>query len=359
MSEKRKPYITEERKNRVSLTLMFSVTMFLILLAAISIASVVAYFLIRFEVMGSIETLKFSHLTMIMIGISAFFGISLAFIVIKFPLKPIIRLINKMNKLASGEFDTRLEYKGMIAAMPSFNELSLSFNKLARELENTEILRGDFINNFSHEFKTPMVSILGFARLLKNPDITEEERIQYIEAIEEASMRLSSMANSILTLSKVENQAILGDVEKFNLSEQIRSCVILLEPGCSEKDIELQIDFDEIDIYANEELLRHVWINLIDNAIKFTPRGETISVEMVRDADSVSVSVINTGSEIPGEKIQNIWTKFYQADESRSTAGNGIGLAIVKRIVELHNGKVDVNSENKTTVFTVELPLLQ
>ncbi len=356
MKTERKPYITEEGKNRVSLAIMFSVTFFLILLVAVSIAVVVVYLLIYFEVMGSLETIKFRHVTAMMVGISAALGVILAFFVIKFPLRPINRLISKMNSLASGDYDTRLEYKGMIAAMSSFRELSNSFNTLAAELGNTEMLRADFINNFSHEFKTPMVSIIGFAKLLKNANLSEEERMQYVKAIEEESIRLSSMANNVLTLSKVENQTILSDVKKFNLSEQLRSCIILLEPECSEKNIELQIDFDEVDIYANEELLRHVWINLIGNAIKFTPCGGTISINIAESDEEVSVSVLNTGSEIPTEKTEKIWTKFYQADESHSTEGNGIGLAIVKRVAELHEGSVSVKSENATTAFTVTLP---
>lgn len=356
MSNERRKYITPERKNRVSLTVMFSVAVFLILLAAITLASVVVYLLVHFEVMGASDALDFGDITMLMIAISATLGITFAFLVIKFPLKPINRLINKMNSLASGDYDTRLEYTGMMAAMPSFNELSGSFNKLATELGNTEMFRSDFINNFSHEFKTPIVSIVGFARLLKSEQISEEEKKQYIEAIEEESIRLSSMATNILTLSKVESQTILSDVSRFNLSEQIRSCILLLEAEWSAKNIELQVDFDEIDILANEELLKHIWINLIDNAVKFTERCGTVCIDITKKDGYVTVSVINTGREIPAEKIEKIWTKFYQADESHSTKGNGIGLAIVKRIAELHGGDVEVKSENGSTAFTVTLP---
>ncbi len=359
MNTSRKKYITPERKNRVSLTVMFSVVVFLVLLTAITIASAVVYCLVYFEVIGSSETLDLGDITVLMIAISAVLGITFAFLVIKFPLKPINRLINKMNSLASGDFNTRLEYTGMMAAMPSFNELSGSFNKLAVELGNTEMLRSDFINNFSHEFKTPIVSIVGFARLLKSEKISDEEKRQYVEAIEEESIRLSSMATNILTLSKIESQTILSEVREFNLSEQLRSCILLFETEWSSKNIELQVDFDEIDISANEELLKHVWINLIDNAVKFTERCGTVSIDVWRNEDTVAVSIANTGSEIPSEKIEKIWTKFYQADESHSTEGNGIGLAIVKRVTELHGGSVEVKSENGSTSFTVTLPVSQ
>jgi signal transduction histidine kinase len=244
----------------------------------------------------------------------------------------------------------------MLAAVPSLAELSESFNTLATELGNTEMLRSDFINDFSHEFKTPIVSIVGFARLLKSDQLTEEERRQYIQAIEEESMRLSLMSTNILNLTKVENQTILNEVSEFNLSEQIRSCILLLEKEWDNKALELQVDFDEYTVTGNEELLKQVWINLIGNAIKFTPRCGTVSVDIHDEGENIKVDVSNTGSEIPRDKIEKIWTKFYQADESHSTDGNGIGLPIVKRIVELHSGSVSVKSENCITVFSVVIP---
>lgn len=356
MSTPKKTYITPERKNRVSLTVMFMVVIFLILLAAITIASIIVYMLVYFEVMGSRDTLGLADIALLMIATSTVIGAAVAFWVIKFPLQPLNRLINKMNSLASGDYDTRLEYNGMIAAVPSFKELSESFNKLATELCNTEIFRNDFINNFSHEFKTPIVSIVGFAGLLKSDEINDEEKKLYVEAIEEEAVRLSSMAANILTLSKVESQTILSDTAKFNLSEQLRSCILLLENEWSAKNIEIQVDFDETEIEANEELLKHVWINLIDNAVKFTPRCGTITVDIDKSDGDILVSVVNTGADIPSEKIEKIWTKFYQADESHSTKGNGIGLAIVKRIIELHGGSVAVKSLDGTTSFTVSLP---
>lgn len=169
-------------------------------------------------------------------------------------------------------------------------------------------------------------------------------------------MRLSYMATNVLSLTKVENQTILSDVSDYNLSEQIRSCILLLENKWSKKDIELQLEFGEHTISANEELLKQVWINLLDNAVKFTPDGHTIQVRISELENSITVVVMNTGSEIPKECQAKIFNKFYQADESHSSQGNGIGLAIVKRITELHGGKVSVTSENEVTAFTVELP---
>ena len=264
-----------------------------------------------------------------------------------------------MNRLAAGDFKTRLKFGDTMSAHPAVKELTTSFNTMAEELENTELLRSDFINNFSHEFKTPIVSIAGLANLLEAGDLTEDQRIQYARAIREESMRLSSMASNILNLTKVENQTILTDVSSFNLSEQVRSAVLLLEEKWAVKSIDLQLDFDEIVIEANEEMLKQVWINLIDNAVKFSPRCGTVELEILDMGENLCVKVSNTGSEIPEEKREKIFSKFYQADESHATQGNGIGLAIVKNIVRLHRGEIRVNSGNDITSFSVMLPKTQ
>jgi signal transduction histidine kinase len=238
---------------------------------------------------------------------------------------------------------------------PAVTGIRDSFNKLAEELEHTEVLRNDFINNFSHEFKTPIVSIAGFAKLLRRGNLTEAQREAYLISIEEESKRLSYMATNVLNLSKVESQTILTDVTVFNLSEQIRSAVLLLEGKWSEKSIELQLDFREYTVEGNEEMLKQVWINLIDNAIKFSPRCGTVILDIQDGGETLSVSVSNTGSEIPAEQMGKIFGKFYQADESHATEGNGIGLAVVKRVVELHMGSIEVCSEGGMNTFTVEL----
>ena len=230
---------------------------------------------------------------------------------------------------------------------------------MAEELENTELLRNDFINNFSHEFKTPIVSITGLANLLEGGNLTEEQRVQYARAIREESMRLSSMASNILNLTKIENQTILTDITQFNISEQIRSAVLLLEEKWTAKNIDLQIELNEFEIEANEELLKQVWINLIDNAVKFAPIGGMVRLEIDDKGDKLCAKVSNTGSDIPYDKQEKIFNKFYQADESHATMGNGIGLAIVKGIVDLHCGAIEVNSENGLTMFSVILPKKQ
>ena len=218
------------------------------------------------------------------------------------------------------------------------------------------MLRSDFINNFSHEFKTPIVSIAGFASLLKQGDLPRAEQLEYLDIIESESKRLADMATNVLNMTKVENQTILTDVTEFNLSEQLRTCVLLLERKWEKKNLEMNLELEEHTISGNQELLRQVWVNLLDNAIKFSPEGQSVEISAAEEENAVAVSICNTGSYIPQNQQEAIFRKFYQADHSHSTEGNGIGLAVVKRVVELHEGTIRVESNPSFTKFTVTLP---
>lgn len=351
--------IRKKQKHRFSFTLLLAIVVFLILILALSLAALTIYFLVKFDIIVSIDgQVDLGSLLMFMSLISLVIGSILAIFLGKFPLTPFNKLINGMNSLADGDFETRLEYGGPIEHYPTFVEIADSFNKMAFQLENTEMLRGDFINNFSHEFKTPIVSIAGFAEILESAELTEEERTQYIGAIREESRRLASMATNVLELTKVENQSILTDVSRFNVSEQLRSALVLLEGKWSKKQIDLDFEFDEHYIVGNEEFLKQVWINLLDNAIKFVDEGGVISVKITPSGSNLRFDISNTGTTIPAEKQKYVFNKFYQADESHATKGNGIGLAIVKGIVELHNGSVSVKSVDGVTTFSVCLPLI-
>ena len=350
----------KEQTSRSSLTIIFSVFVFAVILSAIALTSLGLWLLSLGGVISDVDgELQLGLVILFMSLISLIIGVIITFFSSRIPLKPVNELINKMNRLAAGDFKTRLTFGASVSSHPVGKELTQSFNTMAEELENTELLRNDFINAFSHEFKTPIVSITGFANLIESGNLTEEQRVQYARAIREESMRLSTMANNVLILTKVENQTILTDISRFNLSEQIRSAVLLLEEKWTNKNIDLQLDFEEYMVEANEEFLKQIWINLIDNAVKFVPVEGIVALEIVEKEDTVCVKISNTGIEIPPEKLDKIFNKFYQVDESHASQGNGIGLAIVKRIVALHNGKINVNSENGITAFTVILPKSQ
>lgn len=354
--KKIKPINIKNIKIKRTLTLGFSVFVFVILLAAIALTATGLWLLTEFGVISNGEgELSLGEVILFMFAISLIIGGIIVFFSSRIPLKPVNEIIDKINRLAKGDFKVRLSFGPTISSHPAVKDFTESFNTMAEELENTELLRNDFINNFSHEFKTPIVSIAGLANLLESENLTDEQRHQYARAIRDESMRLSTMATNVLLLTKVENQTILTELSEYNLSEQVRSAVLLFEEMWTQKNIDLQLDFDEFMIEANEELLRHVWINLVDNALKFVPRCGTVELEIIDLGLDISVRISNTGSEIHPELREKIFSKFYQADESHATNGNGIGLAIVKRIVDLHNGSVEVKSENGVTSFTVTL----
>lgn len=342
------------RNQRTSLTLIFSGFVFSVLLIALGLSTLILF---AVEVlMGESATLDTPQVLLLVVVSSVIMGSGAALLLSKFPLTPINKLVNAMNRLATGDYNVRLEFKGPFYNNSTFREISGSFNRMAEELENTELLRSDFINNFSHEFKTPIVSITGFAKLLRRANLSDEERAQYLGVIESESLRLSQMATNVLNLTKVENQSILGDTNTYNLSEQLRSSLLVLEPKWTAKNIEIAPDFAEHDIEAAEELLKEVWINLIDNAIKFSPEGGAVSIGIKESESSIAVSVSNLGEAIPEDKRERIFGKFYQADESHSGQGNGVGLAIVKRVVELHGGDVRVLCSGGINTFVVTLP---
>ncbi|MBQ9951475.1 MAG: HAMP domain-containing histidine kinase [Clostridia bacterium] len=332
--------------------LAFTFCVFLILAITLTLFSTFEIVLARTDILGGLNTSKqvlrvlYSALASLPIG-----GV-LAAVFITFPLRPIQKLLTAMNALANGRFEERLD-PGDFRPM---KQMAHTFNALASELQNTEMLRSDFVNSFSHEFKTPIVSIRGFAKLLMRGDLTEAQRQEYLNVIVDESTRLSNMATNVLNLTKVEKQTILTDVEAFNLSEQVRKCMLLLEKKWSPKDLILSAEFGEYEIRADAQLLEQVWLNLLDNAVKFSPVGGTVDVKMTGNGAEVRVDIVNHGPLIPPEEIRHIYDKFWQGDASRSTEGNGIGLAIAHRIVQLHRGRIDVRSTDEETVFSVTLP---
>lgn len=347
----------EKRKLNIALTLLFAIVIFCTVVVAVALSGIVLYLLLHFGIISAkgdyLSDVR--HVIWYMGFICIFVGSVLTMLTTTILLQPLQRMIRRIRSLAAGDYKTRLHFGNPVGKHPTFKALSESFNILAEELENTEMLRSDFVNNFSHEFKTPIISIAGFAKLLKKGNLDEKQKEEYMDIIEEESLRLSYMATNVLNLTKVENQTILTDVTRYNVSEQIRSCVLLLENRWSKKHLEFGLEFDEYEINANEELMKQVWINLIDNAIKFSPEYGLIVIKIKEWENGYRVSIANAGEEIPKESMGKIFNKFYQADESHAAEGNGVGLAIVKKIVELHKGKVTVESERGITTFEIEL----
>ncbi len=349
----------QRHTSKLALMLLLSFVVFIIISTAMLLTFLIIYLLTKGGVMefetsevGLLGIMEFVLCSSLVIGLILTNSMGSAII-----LRPVYRIINQLNRLADGDFKARLHFGKPIGEYPTFKQVEKSFNRAAEELEHTEMLRSDFINNFSHEFKTPIVSIAGFAKLLRRGNLSPEQRNEYLSIIEEESLRLSAMATSVLLLTKVENMTILTGVTVFNLTEEIRSSVLLLEEKWTAKGIEMDIDCgEEYTIEADGELLKHVWINLLDNAVKFSPENGKVTTAVKEEGKFLSVSVSNSGPDIPREKIGRIFNKFYQADESHSSEGNGIGLAVVRKICDLHSGTVSAESSGGTTTFTVLLP---
>lgn len=287
--------------------------------------------------------------------VSIIIGTLLAFPVAHYLLKPLNELIDATREVSKGNFNVKakeLNHKFGIG------ELIRSFNIMTDELSSIEMFRDDFISNVSHEFKTPIASVQGFAKLLQNNDLSKDERDEYTEIIVEETRRLSHLSTNILKISKLEHQGILEKKNTFSLDEQIRKSILLLEHLWSKKNIEFNINLEVVPYTGDEELLQQVWVNLINNAINFSPDGGIIDIELTQTDDNLVFKVKDYGIGMGDEIKDRIFEKFYQGDKSHSKEGTGLGLPLVKRILELHSGDIYVESIlNEGTALTVELPI--
>ena len=270
------------------------------------------------------------------------------------PIGTILEISRATQEIAKGNFDITLNED---IRMTEIREMAHNFNLMTKELAATELFRNDFIENVSHEFKTPLTAIEGYATLLQRPGIEEQKRAEYTEKILLNTRRLSTMTGNILLLSRLENQQLEVKKELFSLDEQLREVILLLESQWNAKDLELDIDLESVDYCGNPELLDQVWQNIIGNAVKFTPPGALVRVLLRREGDAVRVDITDTGPGMSEEVRERVFEKFYQGDPSRHGQGNGLGLALAKRIVDLHGGSIQVASvEGQGAHFTVLLP---
>lgn len=271
--------------------------------------------------------------------------------------RPTRRIVSAAEKITKGDFTVRIEPLNDNHAYESFNSIIDCFNKMATELGSVETLRTDFIANVSHELKTPLAVMQNYGTMLQSPDLPEEKRIEYAKGITDNSRRLASLITNILKLNKLENQQIFPVASSFDLSEQLCESLLQFEEIWEQRKIEIDTHIeDSVYINSDPELLSLVWNNLLSNAFKFTPDGGKVSVLLSADEDFATVRVSDTGCGISPETGKHIFEKFYQGDTSHSTQGNGLGLALVKRVVDILQGEISVESEvGNGSVFTVKL----
>lgn len=310
----------------------------------LSLAFIAKYY---FDVEISIPNLVWIVIVSIAVGALVMALISKRFIT------PLTNLSTAMNRVADGDFETQIETESKVEAI---QDIYTNFNIMVKELSATETLQSDFVSNVSHEIKTPITAIEGYATLLQNTENIDEVENEYIEKILFNTKRLSELVSNILLLSKVDNKAIQTKKTTYRLDEQIRQSIVLLEPKWSAKEIEFDVDMDEVECTGDEGLMFHVWNNLIDNAVKFSPENGLIKIKLEKSDGRIVFLIKDEGCGISDEEKKHIFNKFYQSDSSHKAEGNGLGLALVKNILTLCSGEITVtDGENRGTEFEVIL----
>ena len=271
--------------------------------------------------------------------------------------RPVRRITEATQKIMNGDLTARIEPFRSIDSGSGFDIIIEHFNRMAEELSGLETLRTDFIANVSHELKTPLSVIQNYGTLLQSPDLTSEQRIEYSKAITASSRRLADLITNILKLNRLENQQIFPTAKKFDLGEQLAECLLDFENVWEEKNIDIDTDIEEnIIIYSDSELLSLVWNNLFSNAFKFTDNGGKVFISLKKENDKAVIKISDTGCGISPETGKHIFEKFYQGDTSHAVQGNGLGLALVKRVIDIVKAEISVQSEvGKGTEFTVKI----
>ena len=327
---------------RVRMTLMVSVEILICVILSYSLSSL----------LNNIIHIKIPILLELIVP-SLFIGVLVTGFMSKWFFNPVKELRAAMEKVADGDFTVRIETK---SSSKEIQEIYSGFNLMTNELSNTEILQSDFVSNVSHEFKTPINAIEGYSMLLQDNENLSSEQKQYVDKIIFNTNRLSTLVGSILLLSKIENQSIHVNQTSYRLDEQIRQSIVALEPAWSKKDIEFDVELDSIEYLGNENMMRHIWDNLIGNAIKFNPECGLICIRLAKHSDHIIFTVEDSGPGISDDAKKHIFDKFYQGDSSHKEEGNGLGLALVKKILTVANGEISAeNIDGGGCRFTVIL----
>lgn len=334
----------------------YTIMFFAIVFPFLIFISAILYWL---SMLGISPTQMFSPMAVVFVCsiLCMILGYLVSYLLMNMIYKPMEQLSEASQQVARGNYDIQLPYNGHIEEI---NTMIGNFNFMVQELNSVEIMRKDFIANVSHEFKTPLSSITGYVTLLQDPDLSEEERTEYIQMAFFNINKLNDLTGNILQLSKLENQSTIEEPVTYRLDEQLREAIVLLEPKWNEKQLSLDLDLHRFSYTGQQALLFQVWTNLIGNAIKFSNPGGTIAVRMQQKDQMLEVIISDDGIGMDEETQAHIFEKFYQGDSSRKAHGNGLGLALCKKIVDLSNGHIFVSSEpGKGSVFMVQLPNIE
>lgn len=310
----------------------------IIILSAAAVATLVAVLLFAFDVTNSTTAVIILCIAVAVAAVAALLSMIMSRVV----LAPVARLSTASRQIAGGDFDLNLTYEG---AIEEYRDTYQSFNTMAKELSTIETLRSDFIANVSHEFKTPLTTIEGYAMLLQDQELSAEERADCAQRILDSAGRLSGLVTNMLMLSKLEQQTTAVEKAPFWLDEQIRQIMVSLEPVWGPKELQLELDLPPVKFNGNESLLYHVWSNLLSNAAKFSPKGAPLTVTLQEQDGRVTFSVTDHGPGMSEDVQRHIFDKFYQGDHSRKQEGSGLGLPLAKRVAQLCGGSITVQSK--------------
>lgn len=340
--------MSRKKSGRLDIRLLFIIVTMLEILGTVLLSSILAW-LLEYVLHTDIEVHPLVWLALFSIII----GMTISTVVNVLLLRPIVKLNRAMRKVSEGDFTIRLHTGSHITEI---RDTYRSFNLMVKELEATETLQSDFVSNVSHEFKTPINAIEGYATLLQGSQ-SDEQQQGYIDRILLNTHRLSTLVGNILLLSKVTNHAIPDAKTAYRLDEQVRQAILLLEPRWTEKDIDFDVELEEITWMGNEGLMQHVWSNLLTNAIKFNPQQGRIGLRLHREGNRIIFTIEDSGPGIPEQEKNHIFNRFYQLDSSHKQEGNGLGLALCRQIVDTCGGDIGVeNLPEAGCRFTVTLP---
>lgn len=329
--------------------------LFFLTIAGSSSCSIMVFQAVNKASGGNLVAIIFAVLGSILLGtiICTIIDIVRRKIMVDTPTKSIL---SATNEIAKGNFDVRLKINHPHKKFTEYDKIMENINKLAEELGKTEILKADFVSNVSHEIKTPLSVIQNYIKLIKKKGISDEDKDKCLDEIGIATKRLSNLVTNILKLNKLENQTLDFMYEKFNLGEELRQAVLSFENSIEKKEINLELNIDDIQIYSSKDLLEIVWNNLLSNAIKFTDNYGKIKVNVLEENDNAIVQISDNGLGMDESVGRHIFDKFYQGDTSHASEGNGLGLALVKKVIDILGGEISVESEkNKGSTFTIKL----
>lgn len=346
--------MNKHRRFRAGIAWWYVSIIVLVLVVVCAVLAIGMYYLLGILNIVEEESLSTLGIIASMIAAVSIVGALAAGIVFRSYTEPVEECIGAVNEFAQGNYDVKLDIS---KGRDQVRVLKKAINKTADELANTEVMRSDFINTVSHEYKTPVASILGYAKLLRSSELSTEQK-GYVDVIIEETHHLATMTTNVLLLSKFENTEIVTDKTVFSLDEQLRRCFVHLQNEWLAKDISISGDFGSVEYYGNEEIMGHIWSNIVGNAIKFTDRGGEISCSVTQVGADAVVKIRDNGRGMDEETLKHIFDKFYQKEDSGRTQGNGLGLAIARRAAQLCGGEIRVKSEpDAGTEFTVILPM--